>query len=788
MVTTLLMLCGSLAAQSTVGWLRYAIPPDPPRYHGLPHAVVLLGNGAGEVAPEEEAAADELDRGLGHMVAGTDVVLHRFDLRQDAIILGTTEALHRARIGHHLHGWTEKPLPEEGFRIVHLRRGIREWYVLQGGSPRAELWAAFRFAALVAEDQQLPEELIDTPQLSLRALDLGPAESAVSLLLGASQSNAANAPARPKGFVRLLASTGLNALLVNSSSNEVLTQIADLLRPYGLRLWVSTQNNLAASTTGTIPNLGGIAIRMAPHPSAAEFKLTVDAANASARLLARTGGTVLLEDALGEPMQKPAPPSGNAPSLPLEQRVALLRELESNVVLSSAATLPYAVFAGLASPHFGLLPAQPQTASLDVLPLGTGSLAYPAQAWSSVLHTMERGSRGEAALASLLRGPEFAQTRTGLVSHLSAQQAAIMLEQPLLLANLYAFGRLAWSPALTPEAITEEWARQTWGDDMRAHGVASSILLASAAATVQAGAPLGFPWLFDDAGNPSPARATDLFVVGKPMADKSGVGADRSVRGTDELALYPDTQKARLADPVQSPPQTLLLLHHLPWRHALPDGHSVAQHLYDASFAGAATAANNVDAWEGTLSLIDPARYTVVHDFLLRVAQHASIAREVFTEWVQRTSGVPDLLGFVGSHAGRTEAEATTLTGYRVRQSTAEAASGAADVTCHEAEACAATMTFHGEENVYRITVGYKDEHLRGSFELLVNGERKASWQEKATQYGEPGGSASAALERFVANGVRLRTNDAVVIRSHPGRGGETPLDFLEITRDPRWN
>ncbi|MGI4755988.1 MAG: alpha-glucuronidase family glycosyl hydrolase, partial [Janthinobacterium lividum] len=194
----------SVRAQSTIGWLRYAIPPDPPRYHGMPHTVVLLGN-SGQAAPEELAAADELDRGLGHMVAGTDIVLHRFDPRIDAIVLGTTEALHRARIGRTLPGWTEKPLPEEGFRIVHLRRGIREWYILQGGSPRAELWAAFRFAALVAEDQQLPEDFTDAPRLPLRSVDLGHAPELLPLLESKTPRS---------GLARLLASTGINGVLV----------------------------------------------------------------------------------------------------------------------------------------------------------------------------------------------------------------------------------------------------------------------------------------------------------------------------------------------------------------------------------------------------------------------------------------------------------------------------------------------------------------------------------------------------------------------------------------------
>ena len=33
------------------------------------------------------------------------------------------------------------------------------------------------------------------------------------------------------------------------------------------------------------------------------------------------------------------------------------------------------------------------------------------------------------------------------------------------MANLYAFGRLAWDPNLTPEQIADEWTRQTISTD-----------------------------------------------------------------------------------------------------------------------------------------------------------------------------------------------------------------------------------------------------------------------------------------------------------------------------------
>ncbi|MEK6397334.1 MAG: alpha-glucuronidase family glycosyl hydrolase, partial [Terriglobus sp.] len=210
-------------APSSVAWLRYVIPPDPPRYHDMPRVVSLLGDENFQPAPEETMAAEELDRGLGHMVAGTDILLHRIDPRADAIILGTPAALRRARISSIAPGWVDKPVPEEGFRIVHLRNGIRQWWVLEGGSPRAELYAAFRFAAMVAEDRQLPDDLAESPRLPLRAIQLeGTLPDATQL----------------RQYGRLFTSIGINGVVLNANAAQA-AEASRTLRPFGIRIWTS---------------------------------------------------------------------------------------------------------------------------------------------------------------------------------------------------------------------------------------------------------------------------------------------------------------------------------------------------------------------------------------------------------------------------------------------------------------------------------------------------------------------------------------------------------------------
>ena len=753
-------------AQGSPAWLRYAIPPDPPRYHGLPHTVTLLGNAAGQPAPEELTAADELDRGLGHMVAGTDVVLHRFDPQIDSIVLGTTDALHRARIGRSLPGWIEKPLPEEGFRIVHLRRGIREWYILQGGSPRAELWAAFRFAALVAEDQQLPEDFTDAPHMPMRAVDLRGTDSLLPLLTGSTPG---------AGLLRLLASVGINGLIVDEETADV----AEAARPYGMRVWL--RGSVAPSQLerlATLPNFGGIVLTAGSQGSGGGLPNVSGSANALAQQLRRSGGTVVLENALGAPME----PSGLGRA-PLEirapERAHALRTfaaLEPGVAVAGEVLPQDHPLVGIASPYFGLLAGSSQVGIFNLFDSRLPGLAYAAPVWADALQTPERGTHGDTTLLALL-----SEQRCGAIGRMTTAQVRATLQQPMLQAGLYAFGRLLWSPTKPVAAITEEWSRQTWGDDARVHAVATRSLLESTTALRDNTAPLGLPLLATATGSPDPRRAALLLFAGEPLAGSNGIGTDR----TSDASYYPAAFAAQLADAARCPPRWLLLFHRLPYTHVLPDGKPVIQAIYNAHFTGAAQSENALDLWRSTEGLVDAARFLAVQHFLAHEAVHAEIWRETTTEWLQAASGIQDEFRFVGSHPGRIPPHGMQLSGYAL--STADSHE---QLLCSTA-VCTAKARFADADNVYRVEMGYVDAHGGTAWQLLVNGEVRARWQDSsapATHMEEVlHGSPVPEAERFVVNGVHLKSNDMVEVRADRG-GGSAPLDFIEITRDPRWN
>lgn len=408
------------------------------------------------------------------------------------------------------------------------------------------------------------------------------------------------------------------------------------------------------------------------------------------------------------------------------------------------ASFPDAPLSGLAAP----IPSTGKhVLRYPLLPGGLRQPVTPLHAWQSTLRSGE--------------------TVSGALGVLPQEAVLPMLDQPLYQASLYAFGRFAWNPAESRDSILDQWARQTWGDDARIYAVAKKIVLDGEASYAGLTSPLGLPRLGTDLG-PDSMLASGTHS----LADHEGIGADRL------SAFSPDVRK-EYATPTGTPAEWLLLLHRVPLHFRLRDGQTVTQAVYDAAFTGASIAANADDDWDETRSLLEPERWMPVHMLLQDSARRAEIWREAVTDWLLRVTGVPDTLGFAGKHAGRIEAESMSLTGYRqVLTEQKEASSNGSYVACSLAD-CAASTEFRGEANVYRIEVGYFDASTTPKrFVLRINGAVVDTWM-SMPRGAAPGGISA---ERFVRNGVRLKSGDRVEVHS------SGPLDFVEISRDPRWN
>ncbi len=831
-----------LAEDGANAWLRYAPPPDPPRYHDMPHAVVRLGS-----APEELSAADELDRGLGRMISGTDVLTEHFRPGFDSIVLGTTDAIHRARLSRQIRGFREKPLPVEGFRIVHMRNGIRQWWVLQGGSPRAELYAAFRFMALVAQDQQLPDEWIDAPAAPVRWVDnwdnldgsveRGYAGPSIFFDNGHVRSDLH----RAADYARLLASVGINGVAVNNVNSDLRTltpqmigqfaRIADVMRPWGVRISLSIDLSSPQVVGGlptfdpldpavivwwqakvdeiyrAIPDFAGFTVkadsegRAGPHQYG---RSPLDAANAVAAPLQRHGGLVLYRGFVYNNHLDFNDPKADRARAGYDNFRAYDGKFLPNVIIQiKHGPIDFQVREPV-SPLIAALRRTPQAMELQISQEYTGQQRHMVDLlpmWKTVFDTDLRVDNQQSLARDIVTGKIFHQPLGGFVGVAGVGMDTNWMHHPMALVNLYGFGRLAWNPAMSTDTILDEWTRMTWSNDARVDGPIESMQAQSWKAYEQYTGPLGLGTLTDILGThfgPGPQSAENNGWGQWLRATSTGIGMDRTVAtGTGYIGQYPPQLAATYESLATCPDNLLLFMHHVPYTHVLrgddpsDKGKTVIQHVYDAHYAGAATAATFIDQWEQVKGLVDDDRYALVHKLLVFQAGHAEVWRDAINDWFQRTSGMGDALGYVGNHPGRVEAEALHGIGFRtVDVDPWETASGGKAVVCDAAK-CSLQTTFHGEANAYRVEVGYFDLHPgEARYRLLVNGAEVAHFTANDTLPPDRPDSRlnGHTATRFTVNGIRLKPGDTVTLEAVPDGKDPAGVDFLEITRDPRWN
>jgi alpha-glucuronidase len=214
-------------------------------------------------------------------------------------------------------------------------------------------------------------------------------------------------------------------------------------------------------------------------------------------------------------------------------------------------------------------------------------------------------------------------------------------------ANWYAFGRLAWNPALTSEQIAREWAAQTFSRDPQALAAITDIMLASREHVTNYTGPLGLAHLMATGHHYGPGpwvcdlERPDWNPCYYHRADEGGIGFDRSPSGSDALAQYAPGIAAQWADPATIDPRYLLWFHHVRWDARLATGRTLWEELvarYDAGVAGVEAMAAR---WEGLAPHIDPERHAAVSADLAIQAKEARWWRDASLAYWQSLNGLP---------------------------------------------------------------------------------------------------------------------------------------------------
>ena len=820
----LLLAMSILAVHADDAWLRYAPLDDVAarEYRDvLPAAVTVLGHSA-----LLDSAQAELLRGVRGML-GRTLRLEPQLPSEPAIILGSLADVRRVLPDLRL---ASEP-PDDGYWLHSMPCKGGRCIVIAGRNDRGVLYGTFALLRRMALNGPIADlDEVHAPYAPIRWIDQwdnldGSIERGYggrSIFWDGGHVRADLA--RAADYARLLASLGIDACSVNNVNADPrlltnayipeLARIAEAFRPWGVRLVLSVDFASPKSIGGldtfdpidpsvaswwqsraddlyrAIPDLAGFVMKADSEgragPSA--YKRThADAANVVARALKPHAGLLFYRAFVYNHHMDWRDPNNDRARAAYDNFHPLDGRFDDNVVLQiKNGPIDFQVREPV-SPLLGALEKTNEALELQITQEYMGQARHTVflgPQWKEVLDFDLHAHGPGTPVKALVAGRVFHRPTGGFVGVANVGLDDNWLGNDLSLANLYAFGRLAWSPDLSAARIAEEWTKLSFGSERRVVDTIDRIQLTSWRAYENYTGPLGLQTLTDITGNHyGPAvEASERNGWGQwHRADEHGVGMDRSMAtGTGFTGQYSAPVASMYESLATCPDDLLLFFHHVPYTYVLHSGKTVIQSIYDSHYEGAATVAEYVRSWKALHGLIDDERYQRVLKQLQYQAGAAELWRDAVDRWFLRESGIPDAHGRVGHHPERTEAESMRLDGYSIIDVTPwETASGGRAASCAGA-ACAAAFRFQRAPGWYTIEVRYFDQNNGGArFRLFIGAQLIDEWTADA-HLPSAKIDGTTSTRRMIA-GIGLRPGDIIRIEGRPDNGDQAAIDYVEI-------
>jgi alpha-glucuronidase len=789
---------------------------------GVPDTVVQLG-----VSLLEDSSAKELAAGWRGMLQHEPRVIHADVGDGRKVVLGTQREIELWST----HASATKSLAHDAFRIYRDKNAL----VIEGGDDRGVLYGTFALLREIAEQHSTANlDQSSTPWAAIRwtnewdnpngTIERGYAGPSIFFEGGKVRADLSRAAA----YARLLSSVGIDGCTINNVNADLsllrpenlreIARIADVFRPYGVRLSLSVDMSSPEVIGGlktfdpldpvvatwwkakvdeiyaVIPDFGGVVIKADSEGRVGPSKYgrtQSDAANVVARALKSHGGVVMYRGFVynnhlaWHDLKADRARAGYDTFHPLDGK------FDDNVIVQiKNGPIDFQVREPV-SPLLAGLPKTNEAIELQVTQEYTGQqrhLVYLVPMWKETLDTDMRGSAAAAPLPVKLlvsgRATGTEQHSEGGFVGVSNVGTDGWLGNPLALANLYGFGRLAWNPNLEAATISDEWTRLTFGNDEQVRSTINKLQLDSWQIYESYTGPLGIGTLTDIVGahfGPGIESAERNGWGQWIRADGHGVGMDRTVvTGTGYIGQYPAPLAATYESLATCPDDLLLFMHHVPYTYRLHSGLTVMQFIDNTHYWGAHAAAQQVPAWEALRGKLPDATYAEVLKRLKYQAGSAIVWRDAVTRWFTKQSGVPDALGRVNHYPNRIEAESMKLSDYTIVDVNPwETASGGKAVICDRPE-CKAETTWDGPDGWYDVAVQYFDLlHGHSQFTLTIAGHNVGHWTADDTLPGDtPNGSTSTrrSLDR-----VAIHHGDLIQVTGWPDGTEKAPLDYLSI-------
>lgn len=486
---------------------------------------------------------------------------------------------------------------------------------------------------------------------------------------------------RYKDYARANASIGINGtLLTNTNASALIltpqylvkvAALADVFRPYGLRVYLSARFSSpieigrlktadpltpeviawwkakVAEIYKFVPDFGGFVIKANSEgqPGPHDYKRShSEGANLLASALAPHGGVVLWrafiydennpEDRAKQAYDDLVPQDG------LFQPNALLQA--KNGPIDFQPREPY-------HPLFGAMPKTPLMLEVQITQeyLGCAThLVYLAPLFKETLDADTYACGQGSLVAHVVDGSLDGHNLSGMAGISNTGSDRNWCGHPFAAANWFAFGRLAWDHRLTSEEIAEDWLRMTFNPDERFVAPAKNMMIESREAVVNYMTPLGLHHIMarDHHYGPGPwveggrADWTSLYYH---RADSEGVGFDRTPKGSNSVGQYFSPNRELISNLDTCPENLLLWFHHVPWQHIMKSGRTLWDELCYKYQVGVEMVRHMQQTWDSLAEFVDDARFEHIRTLLKIQEKEARWWRDACLLYFQTFSKLP---------------------------------------------------------------------------------------------------------------------------------------------------
>jgi alpha-glucuronidase len=640
-------------------WLRYdAIPNATIRreYATLLKYLIIETN-----SPTLDVAGKELTLALSGLL-DQRFRTNKMLTESGAVIIGTpasSSLIASLKLEDHL-----MTLGDEGFFLTSTMLKGKKCIIITGNKDAGVLYGAFHFIKLLQTQQNIQNiSLKSIPKIQHRILnhwdnlDRTVERGYAGFSLWDWHKLPDYLDPRYQDYARANASIGINgSVLTNVNSNaQILTEpylrkvaaLANVFRPYGIKVYLTARFSapveIGKMATADpldpavrewwkkkideiythVPDFGGFVVKANSEgqPGPQNYKRShADGANMLAEALAPHNGIVMwrafvYDDEVPEDRAKQA----------YNEFKPLDGKFNKNVMVQvkngPIDFQPREPF----HPLFGALPQTPINVEFQITQeyLGYAThLVYLAPLFKECLDADTYAKVKGSFVYKVIDGSLHGHSLTGMAGVANIGNDRNWCGHPFAQSNWFAFGRLAWDPALSSESIAEDWIRMTFSNDQSVVNSLKEVMLASREITVRYMTPLGLHHImgWDHHYGPGPwikdKPRADWTSVYYHKADDFGIGFNRTKTGSDALSQYAPEVQRQYGTSENCPEEYLLWFHHVSWDHRMKSGRSLWEELCHLYYQGADSVKWMQTAWNALEGKVDSDRFEQVKSLL----------------------------------------------------------------------------------------------------------------------------------------------------------------------------